>query len=198
MPLPPVLEPMEDDRNELISIVEKLERPLEAEVRADLAGELVRFGARYEDVKEQAVYPALRDQLGESVDLRRVEDDRAAVREALEKVRHRTRHVKPINAHLQDAQGFEADLSELLEDVRRTLGHEEEDLFPLVDRLDTESGEDLRNRVEHAVRRASVHPNPPRNPITRALASIEEKVDRAVNDVSTTSHRAVERLREDA
>lgn len=57
VPLPRTLEPMQDDRNQLVSIVEELEGPLEAEDRADLAGELVRFCARYEDIKEQAVYP---------------------------------------------------------------------------------------------------------------------------------------------
>ena len=43
---------------------------------------------------------------------------------------------------------------------------------------------------------ATTHPDPPHNPIGRAVATIGEKVDRALNDTSTTSHPGVEQLPE--
>ena len=80
MPLPPGLEPMQEDRDQLARITEMLDGPLAAEARADLAPEFVRFGARYEDVKERTVYPFLRDQLGDGSSLPRVLADREALR----------------------------------------------------------------------------------------------------------------------
>lgn len=194
-PLPPALEPMQDDRDQLVSIVDELDAALEGERRADLAGELVRFAARYEDVMERAVYPVLADRLGDG-DLRRLEEDGARVREALADVRGHTRHVKPINVHLADPEGFERAVDDLVAMVRRSLEHESDDLLPLVEQLGPDARDDLRRRVARAVSRASEHPKPPRNPVARAIVNIEEKLDRTFEDASTTSHPAVDHPRE--
>ena len=192
MPLPPALEPLQNDRDQIVAILDRLSGPLEAVDRADLAGELVRFGARYQSVMDQAVYPMLREQFGDVPDLRRASDDGEALRESLAEVRRRTRHTKPINAHIDDPEGFDQALDELWRAASSSLVHEEEDLQPLVGRLDAAARDELHSRVDHAVAHASVHPNPPQNPIARAVVSIGEKIDRAVNDVSTTTHPAAE------
>ena len=50
---------MDEDRRRLIAILDLLDASTEAVIRADLAVELVGVAARYEDVKERAVYPVI-------------------------------------------------------------------------------------------------------------------------------------------
>ncbi len=191
--LPSALEPLAGLRDRLVSLVDELDGPLDAEARADLATELVRFAARYLDVKERAVDPVLEDHVGG--DRHRSDADRESLREALGEVRRRTRHVKPINAHFDDPVGFDRALDDLVEAVRADLGHESEDLVPLVEKLDPEAKAELAQRVERAVSRASDHPKPPKNPIARSIVNLGEKLDHAVHDAATTSHPAVDRMR---
>src|SRR3984957_4427851 len=110
MGLPTLLAPLDEDRRQLVAVLDLLAVASEPETRADLAGELVRLSARYEDAKERALYPALRGQPGTEAPIARAEEDQAAVRSAMVEIRNRTRHVKPINTHADDAEGFEASL----------------------------------------------------------------------------------------
>jgi hypothetical protein len=115
-------------------------------------------------------------------------------REAMVEVRRRTRHAKPINAHAEDPEGFDRALDDLIAAIKHTSAHEHDDLILLVNRLDPEMSDDLHRRVERAVGHASLHPNLPHNPIARRIASVVERIDRAVNDDSTTSHTALDQL----
>src|ERR1700678_1521084 len=88
--IPYVLEPMAEDRRQLFTILDLLEKNEDHVVRADLASELVGTCSRYEDVKERVVYPALARLIGEEGELGQGEDDRQAVRDALLTIRKQT------------------------------------------------------------------------------------------------------------
>ncbi|HEY6622785.1 MAG TPA: hemerythrin domain-containing protein [Acidimicrobiales bacterium] len=194
MALPTPLAPLDEDLRQLVAVLDLLGETPEPEARADLAGELVRVCARYEDEKERALYPALRSQTDSPAALARAEEDQRAVRRAMVEMRNRTRHVKPINAHADDPEGFETSLDALADAVRRHLDQEDRDLFPLVARLDLADQEKLSDQLERSVATASTHPDPPHNRIGRALANLGEKIDRAVNDTSTAWHPGMDRL----
>ncbi|HEX3565819.1 MAG TPA: hemerythrin domain-containing protein [Acidimicrobiales bacterium] len=196
MALPTLLAPLDEDRRQLVAVLDLLADTSEPEVRADLAGELVRLSARYEDAKERALYPALRRQGGAEAQLSRAEEDQAAVRSAMVEIRHRTRHVKPANAHADDPDGFEQSLDTLISTVHRHLDQEDREVLPLVDGLGPAEQQELGRKLERAVAHATTHPDPPHNALGRAVATIGEKVDRALNDTSTTSHPGVEQLPE--
>ena len=178
----PTLLALDEDRRQVVAILDLLGDTAEPEARADLAGGLVRVCARYEDEKERAVYPALRRQSDYPAELARAEDDQRRVRQAMVEIRNRTRHVKPINAHADDPERFEKSLDALIDAVGRHLGQEDRELFPLVARLDPADQEELSDHLERAVATASTHPDPTHNPIGRALASLGEKIDRTDDD----------------
>ena len=194
MALPTLLAPLDEDRRQLVAVLDLLADTSEPEVRADLAGELVRLSARYEDAKERALYPSLRRRAGSEAQLRQGEEDVAAVRTAMVEIRNRTRHVKPVNAHADDPEGFEQSLDALIAAVHRHLDHEDREVLPLVDALSPAEQRELGRKLERAVAHATTHPDPPHNPIVRAAETIGDKVDRALNDTSTTSHPGVEQL----
>jgi Hemerythrin HHE cation binding domain len=194
MALPTLLAPLDEDRRQLVAVLDLLADTTEPEVRADLAGELVRLSARYEDAKERALYPALRKQEGTGSQLSRAEEDQAAVRSAMVEIRNRTRHIKPANAHADDPEGFERSLDILISAVHRHLDQEDREVLPLVDGLDPAEQRELGRKLERAVAHATSHPDPPHNPIARAVTTMGEKLDRALNDTSTTSHPGVEQL----
>jgi hypothetical protein len=194
MALPTLLAPLDEDRRQLVAVLDLLADTTEPVVRADLAGELVRLAARYEDAKERALYPALRGHGVAGAQISRAHEDQAAVRSAMVEVRNRTRHVKPANVHADDPEGFEQSLDILIAAVQRHLDQEDREVLPLVEELGPNEQRELSRKLERAVAHATTHPDPPHNPIGRAVATIGEKLDRALNDTSTTSHPGVEQL----
>ena len=133
--VPAVLEPLEDNRRELRAIIDLLDDERDPTTRADLATELVGSSARYEDVMDRVVYPALRKIGQELPDLDRAESEQQAIRETLADLRKRTQNVKPSNVHMSDPEGFEERLDQLVDSVRVHLDHEDERLFPVLDQL---------------------------------------------------------------
>ncbi|HEX3796028.1 MAG TPA: hemerythrin domain-containing protein [Acidimicrobiales bacterium] len=194
MALPTLLAPLDEDRRQLVAVLDLLADTTDPEVRADLAGELVRLSARYEDAKERALYPPLRKQEGTGAQVGRAEEDQAAVRSAMVEVRNRTRHIKPANAHADDPEGFERSLDTLISAVHRHLDQEDREVLPLVDGLGPAEQRELGRKLERAVANATTHPDPPHNPLGRAVTTMGEKLDRALNDTSTTSHPGVDQL----
>jgi signal transduction histidine kinase len=192
--LPPVLAPLDDDRRSIERVLDVLEDTSQPEVRADLAGELVRVGARYQDAMERGLYTILRNRSGPSPELEEAERRQHRLREAMNEIRRRTLHLKPLNAHADDPEGFEAALGSLIAAVRAQLDYEDHQLLPLVERFNVEDRGDLRRHMEHAVAHASSHPDPSHNPIGRAVANLKEKLDRVANDTSTPWHPGWERL----
>ncbi|HEX3462236.1 MAG TPA: hemerythrin domain-containing protein [Acidimicrobiales bacterium] len=191
---PAVLAPLDDDRRSLESVLHLLEETSEPEVRADLAGELIHFCARYEDALERGLYSTLRNRPGHSAQVTETERRQRRLRDAMQDVRKRTLHVKPINAHADDPEGFERSLEALIAAARAQLDYEDQELLPLVDELGADDRDHLLRNLEHAVAHASSHPDPPHNPVGRAAVNLKEKLDRAVDDTSTISHPGTERL----
>lgn len=192
------LEPVEQDRQQLFAVLSLLDEATEWEIRADLAEELVRVSARYEDVKSRALYPALKDEFPDLQALDEVDRRQRAVRDAMRDVDGRTRHVKPINAHADDPEGFEDALERLIGSVRSALRLEESVVFDLVSQLGSDSTERLRSNLEAAVAHATSHPDPPRNPVARLVTVAVDKLDRKLEDASTTWHPGRQRLDEES
>ncbi len=196
MVLPMPLAPMAEDRRQVLSILDALDHTDEPETRAELAGELVHFCARYQDAEARAVYPVLHAIAHEPADVDDAEHDQRAIREAMSQMRKRLRHVKPINVHANDPEGFEALLEQLVGSVRAYLLREDRRLFPLVEDLDDRAQQRLLVEVERAVAHASSHPDPPHNPIGRFVANVDETIERVVHDASTPWHPGLKYLKD--
>jgi len=195
--IPAVLEPLTDNRRELHAIIELLDEERDPTARADLATEFVGSSARYEDVMDRVVYPALRGISQDLPDLDRAESEQLVIREALTDLRKRTQNVKPSNVHASDPEGFEKVLDRLVDTVRVHLDHEDETLFPLLDQLEGPPANELHDDVERAVTHASTLPHPPHGIIGRAVMGAIDKLNRGGHDQSTVSHREVDQLHDD-
>lgn len=184
---------MAEDRRQLFTILELLEKNEDLVVRADLASELVGVCSRYEDVKERVVYPALSRFLGDEDEIEHGEEDRRAIRDALVAIRKQTLHVKPAYVHFDDP-GFEHTLGHLVELIHAHVKHEDELLFPALTALNAEERSSLRSEVAHGVAHASTYPNPPRHLLGRAIVAVMEKLERGISDESTPWHPGIELL----
>jgi hypothetical protein len=187
-------DPLGEHRQFLIRILELLSESHGAEMRADLANELTRVGAQYEDVLERALYPRLDDLIGTHLALEARKDIRA-VRESLVRVRRRLHYVKPINAHLQEPSGFERDLSALVDAFKRQLSDEDDHLIPLLGKMGEAEARELTVALRRAEKHASTSPRQHRHLSTRMLSGLWEKVDGRFEDSSTTCHPGVYELR---
>jgi len=193
--LPDVLEPMAEDRRQLFTILELLEKNEDLVVRADLASELVGVCSRYEDVKERVVYPALARLVGERGGLEQGEDDQRAVRDGLLAIRKQTLHVKPAYVHFDDPD-FEDKLDHLVALIHAHIEHEDGVLFPALSVLNAEERASLRSDVAHGVAHASTYPNPPHYLLGRAIVAVIEKLERGLSDESTPWHPGIDLLDE--
>jgi hemerythrin-like domain-containing protein len=196
MALPMSLAAMNGDHDRVLSVLDALSRTSEPTARADLAAELVRCCARYQDAEERAVYPVLHAIADDQSEVALGEDEQRTIRDTMSEISRRTRHVKALNAHADDPEGFEASLDKLVDSIQVHLDHEERSLFPLIDHLDGADLERLRADVERAVAHASTHPRPPHNPIGRVLSNVEEMIERVVQDASTPWHPGLKYLKD--
>jgi hypothetical protein len=194
--IPYVLEPLAEIRRQLFTILDLLDRNEDPVVRADLASELVGACSQYEDVKARVIYPALERLVGDEDQLSRGDEDRRDVREALIAIRKRTRNVKPLNAHAEDPEGFEAALDELVARIHSHVEHEDEILFPALAGLGADERRQLRSEVADGVAHASTYPNPPKHLLGRAVVAAIEKLERGPQDESDSFHPGVELLDE--
>jgi hypothetical protein len=195
--LPDAFMPMREDLQRLDAILELLDENDEAVIRADLAAELVGVCARCEDVKQRVVYPAIESHVADHSVLEQAERDQARVREALGEIRGRTHHVKPAYVHVDDPEGFEAALGELVRRIRTHLAFEEQVLFPILAGFDAGEREELRAAVEQGVAHASSAPSPPQGALARAAGAVVEKLDHLVeHDESTAWHPGIDKLDE--
>jgi hypothetical protein len=195
---PIVLEPMAEDRRRLLVVLDLIDESTDAVIRADLAGELVAVGSRYEDVKARAVYPALNGLVGNRVELDRAEAGQVEVRLALADIHARTSHVKPADAHLDDPAGFESALELLVSLTREHIAQEDAALFPMLSVLDDDEVLRLNDDVTHAVAHALSSPTPPENAIGRAAIAIAQKLDHLIeHDESDPWHPGLDKLDEE-
>jgi hypothetical protein len=195
--LPAVLAPLDDDRRSLEEVLNLLEETSSLEIRADLAAELIRLCSRYEDAMKRGLYSTLHNRPGHSTAVTEAERLQHRLRTIMQEMYKRTMHVKPINAHADDPEGFERSLEALTAAARAQIEYEDRELLPLVDEFGAEDRDHLLRNMEHAVAHASSHPDPPHNPVGRAVANLKEKLDRVVNDTSTTWHPGMDQLDEE-
>lgn len=143
--LPAPLAELQDDYDRVIRITDRLDHATVAEERADLATELVRAGSRYEDVLERAVVP---DVLGESDNdlLASLASQRTALRETLEYIHQRTKHLAPRNAHAGDPDALEDAIDKAVAQIRRLFDCER-GLFTRIERLSSEQRQELEDDV---------------------------------------------------
>ena len=195
--MPSALEPLEENRRQLLATLDLLDQTLVDVERADLASELVGICSRYEDVKDRVIYSALRacSVSGEEID--RAEEDQRVVRDALSEIRRRTQHVTPNDVHADDPEGFEEALNALIDAVRAHIEHEDNVLFPILAELDADASAELRSDVERAVAHTSTYPNPPHNPLGRAIIAVDEWIERNVHDQPTPWHPGVDALNDE-
>jgi hypothetical protein len=115
-------------------------------------------------------------------------------REAIGVIRGDVRGVTPINAHMGDPEGFDADIDLMTQSLRELLDFEGAELFPLIDRLGPGDVARLRQGVESACAHQTSLPDPPAHGLLRKLAEIRETVGLTLNDHSTPWHPGVEAL----
>jgi hemerythrin-like domain-containing protein len=200
--LPPVLEPLTELRHQLMTTLSLLEEQAEegemdAVVRADLASEIVGFGAQYEDVKDRTVYPVLRGVPALARQVGEAEERQKEVRATLSEIRRRTQHVKPDYVFADDPGGTEQAIESMVDALRHHLDYENEEIFPMVSELDGERAQQLHDDIRDALSTSTTHPEPPRSHLGRAVVALREKLERDVKDESTPVHPGVERLQDE-
>lgn len=179
----------------MLTILDLLGRTEDRVARADLAMELVRVAARYEDAKERALYRAL-EEAGASELARELSREQERIRALLHEVRDRTKNTAPQDVYLSEPEDFERALRELSALLGDHAEREERQAFPLVAELDADRRESLRADLHKAHGTASEHPTPPKNPIARAVVSAVTKIDHAFDDSPTRAHPGREQLPE--
>jgi hypothetical protein len=174
-----------EERELLIRCLEALEGTRIAVERADLALATALVAARYENVLADAFYPQIVDSLGKQHELDRGEDLLAQTRNAIAAVRGDMRGVEPINAHVSDGEGFEADIEAMTASLRALLTYEDDELFKLVAQLTAGDAAALRSRIEEVSAHQTTLPDPPNNAVLRKLAEVVESMNTSVHDRST-------------
>jgi hypothetical protein len=191
------LHALDEERALLTQCLDALEATRVAVERADLAGATAILAARYENVLADAFYPQVVHALGTLSTVDRAEALLAEVREAIADVRADVRGLAPINAHLSDPDGLEADIVAMTTSLRRLLDFEDAELGKLIDQLPPAAVDELRDRIESASAHQTSLPRPPDNGLVRKLAEVKESVGLTLNDHSTTWHPGVEGLLEE-
>jgi hypothetical protein len=178
---------LRDDRARIERILDRLEITEDLPERADLASELVRAASRHEDVFERAVVPALVGRSDERA-LKRLADKRNELRDAMDYIHHRTRHMTPRNAHTGDAQGLEDAIFDVSVRLCVVLSDEDDDVTAFVDGLDTPAKGALKKAVEKAYRSAAERPKHARTALGRMVSNIATRLDHLIEDASTPDH----------
>lgn len=192
--LPYPFESLTDEWAVSVEMLNELERSNDGVVRADLASEVIQHLARYENAKSDAVYPVLRESLGNVGELEEAARYEQGLRMAMTEIRDRTRHVKPMNAHADDPEGLEHAIDGLVAAARAELGHDEEAIFPLAGAVPERARQRLAERLPAAMERASSQPSPSQNPIGRIVAEISERLERRLSDQSTPYHPGIDQV----
>ncbi len=180
-------EPLSAERARIERIVFRLHEADDTTERADLAAELVRAVARYEDMMERAVLPRLEGVVAHD-ELENQARRREELRAAMTVIHDRTMHIDPRNVHVSDPDSLEAALDEVLRGVEEQLPAEERAMKQLLDGMPDAARHELAQAVGSAARRASERPRPPRTKLGRWAANAHVKLDHSIEDVSTPQH----------
>jgi hypothetical protein len=153
--------------------------------RADLGSELVRAISRYEDTFERTLRPRVK---GSDADLHGLDEDREALRQAMDDIHQRTTGIDPRNVHASDGQGFEDSLADVVARARALILLEDQEIASLMRSLEPLPRRELAEEVMAAYRSASERPQPPKTAVGRFLSNAHVKLDHTLEDVSTPRH----------
>jgi hypothetical protein len=185
--LPDSFSPLEEERERIERILERLTTAEYLAERAELGSELVRSASRYEDTLERAVWPRVPDP--DAAILNELESDRAALREAMTTIHEATMHVDARNVHAPDPQGFEGTLDEVCRRLRAILLKEDREIVALDKGLSSERERtDLTEAIAHALHNASERPEPPKTALGRLITNANVKLSHNVEDASPPEH----------
>lgn len=183
------LAPLAEERARIDRIARRLHETADTTERADLASELVRALARYEDIVERALVP----RMGAAVSAHLLDEQaqaRERLREAMTVVHERTMHIDPRNVHASDPEEFERAIDEVLRWVEEHFSDEDRSVDAVVERAGArpDDRQALEQEVVDAARHASERPRPPRTAVGRLVANAHVKLDHTIEDVSTPQH----------
>ena len=196
--LPTPMRPLEEERRLLQQCLEAIDVAGDAERRADLAQGISLLAARYENVLADVLYPFLLETSGNEGVIVKAQGLLAKVRVAVKDMRTEMRNVKPINAHVQDAEGFEVLLGAMTSSIRDLLDFENDQLFPLAAHLSPRDEDRLTSQLVEQMSHETSLPDPPSNATLRKLAEISETVRLALHDESTRHHPGLRKIVDDA
>jgi hypothetical protein len=184
---PESFSPLEEERERIERILDRLEIADYPTERAELASELVRSAPRYEDTMERAAWTGAPD--SQSPPLEGLDDDRAALREVMTAIHEATMHVDARNVHTPDPQGFEGALGEVCSRLRALLIKEDREIVALDSALGSpEERAKLTVAISQALRNASERPKPPKTAIGRLVTNANVKLSHNVEDASPPEH----------
>ena len=185
--LPDSFSPLEEERERMERILERLKTADYLTERAELGSELVRSTSRYEDTLERAVWPAAPD--SDAVHLKELESDRSALREVMTKIHEATMHVDARNVHAPDPEGFEDALNEVCDRLRTMLVKEDREILLIDAALGTEENRlKLTDDISGALKNASERPEPPKTTSGRLVSNANVKLSHNVEDASPPEH----------
>lgn len=189
--MPPTLQfaPLADERARIDRIVQRLHDTTDTTERADLASELVRAVARYEDIVERAVVPHMEDAVSADV-IERHAEARVQLRDAMTVIHERTLHMDPRNVHSSDPDGFEQAIDEVLRSIEAHFPEEDRSIVSAIEKIDAdpERREKLESDIANAAKHASERPHPPKTAIGRFVSNANVKLDHTFEDVATPHH----------
>jgi hypothetical protein len=191
--LPDTFWPLEEERERIERILDRLTIADYLTERAELGSELVRSASRYEHTLERAVWTTAPS--SESPFLKELENDRSALREVMTTIHHATMHVDARNVHTPDPQGFEDTLAEVCDRLRAILLKEDHEIIALNSALGSaEERAYLSEAITHALRNASERPEPPKTAIGRLVTNANVKLSHNVEDASPPEHAGADTI----
>jgi hypothetical protein len=173
-----------EDRALLIRCIDATEAARADVDRADLARVTALLAARYENVLADCVYAQIVGSLGTASDLKGAEVRVSRLRHAIGAVRAVVKGVAPIDGHVDEPDHLEMNIDAMTTSLRRFLEYEDDALFKLVDLLNAEDADRLRQCVEGAAAHRTSLPGPPGNSVLRRLAEIKEVLRVALHEVA--------------
>ena len=185
--LPDSFSPLEEERERIERILDRLKTAEDPTERADLGSELVRSASRYEDTMERAVWPPASD--ADAAILKELENDRSALREVMTTIHEATMHVDARNVHAPDPQGFEDTLNDVCDRLRAILLKEDREIVAIDSALGSaQERTTLTEAISHALNNASERPEPPKTAIGRIVSNANVKLSHNFEDASPPEH----------
>jgi hypothetical protein len=185
--LPESFSPLEEERERIERILDRLKVADYPTERAELGSELVRSASRYEDTLERAVWPTAKDQ--DAKTLKELENDRSELREVMMTIHQATMHVDARNVHAPDPEGFENTLEEVCSRLQAIIPKEDREILAIDLVLGSEEERAaFTESIAGALHNASERPEPPKTALGRLITNTNVKLSHNVEDASPPEH----------